>query len=130
MRKIILAITALALCAPTLAAAPGSAQNFLDRANRLKAKGPFAFFDSDYGRLKAEATAVGKAIGDDRVAAERAGRPILYCSPKPRAQLGSFEFIDGLQAIPPAERARMTLKEGMLRVLQKKYPCVASRRPR
>ena len=130
MRKTFLLILALSVCTPALAAAPGTAQNFLDRANRLKAKGPLAFFDKDYGRLKAEATAVGKAIGDDRIAAERAGRPILYCSPKPRAQLGSFEFIDGLQAIPPAERAHMSLEEGMLRVLQKKYPCGASRRPR
>jgi hypothetical protein len=80
-------------------------------------------FDGDYGRLKAEATAVGKSIGDDRITAERAGRPILYCSPQPKAQLGSFEFIDGLQAIAPAERARMNLKDAMIRVLQKKYPC-------
>jgi hypothetical protein len=123
MRKTVIFIAAIAACAPALAAAPGSAQNFLDRANRLKARGPLAFFDSDYGRLKAEATAVGKSIGDDRIAAEKAGRPILYCSPKPRAQLGSFEFIDGLNAIPVAERARMSLKEAMLRVLQKKYPC-------
>ena len=109
--------------APALGAAPGTAQNFLDRANRLKAKGPFALFDSDYGRLKAEATAVGKSIGDDRRAAERAGRPILYCSPTARAKLGSYEFIDGLAAIPPAERSTMNLKDAMIRVLQKKYPC-------
>ena len=123
MRKLLMTAVLLAISTPGLAAPPGSAQNFLDRANRLKAKGPFAFFDSDYGRLKAEATAIGKAIGDDRIAAERAGRPILYCSPTARAQLGSFEFIDGLQAIPPGERAQMNLKEAMLRVLQKKYPC-------
>src|SRR3982751_211576 len=123
MRKTILLILALSVAVPAIGAAPGSAQNFLDRANRLKAKGPFAFFDSDYGRLKAEATAVGKSIGDDRIAAEKAGKPILYCSPKPRAQLGSFEFIDGLEAIPPEERARMSLKDAMIRVLQKKYPC-------
>ena len=116
-------VLALSLAAPALSAPPGTAQNFLDRANRLKSKGPLAFFDSDYGRLKAEATAVGKAIGDDRIAAEHAGRPILYCSPQPRAQLGSFEFIDGLAAIPPAERAGMSLKAAMIRVLQKKYPC-------
>jgi hypothetical protein len=123
MRKTILLMVALAVCTPALAAAPGTAQNFLERANRLKAKGPLAFFDGDYGRLKAEATAVGKSIGDDRIAAEKAGRPILYCSPAARAQLGSFEFINGLQAIAPAERGRMTLKDAMLRVLQKKYPC-------
>lgn len=101
----------------------GTAQNFLDRAERLKAKGPFAFFDSDYSRLKSEATAVGKSIGDDRLAAQRAGKPILYCSPSPRAQLGDMEFIKGLEAIPTAQRTRMSLKDAMLRVLEKKYPC-------
>ena len=123
MRRIALPALALMVSAPALAAPAGTAQNFLDRANRLKAKGPLALFDRDYGRLKAEATAVGKSIGDDRIAAERAGRPILYCSPKPRAKLGSYEFIDGLAAIPAAERSRMGLKDAMLRVLQKKYPC-------
>ena len=123
MRKTIFLALALSVSIPAFAAPPGTAQNFLDRANRLKSKGPLAFFDSDYGRLKAEATAVGKSIGDDRIAAERAHKPILYCSPNARAQLGSFEFIDGLEAIPPAERATMSLKDAMIRVLPKKYPC-------
>jgi len=123
MRKSVVLVLALWLAGPSLAAPPGTAQDFLDRANRLKAKGPLAFFDRDYGRLKAEATAVGKSIGNDRIAAERAGRPILYCSPTARAKLGNFEFIDGLAAIPAGERATMSLKEGMIRVLQKKYPC-------
>lgn len=121
--KAILPLLALLVSTHSVAAAPGSAQNFLDRAERLKAKGPFAFFDSDYGRLKDEATAVGRSIGDDRIAAEKVGKPILYCSPSPRAELGSFEFIRGLEAIPTAERARMSLKDAMVRVLQKKYPC-------
>jgi hypothetical protein len=126
MRRVVRTIfpaLVLTLAAPAWPAPPGTAQNFLDRANRLKAKGPLAFFDRDYGHLKAEATAAGKSIADDRIAAERAGRPILYCSPWPRAQLGSFEFVDGLAAIPARERATMSLKEGMIRVLQKKYPC-------
>ena len=123
MRKVILLALALSVSVPAFAAAPGTAQNFLDRANRLKGKGPLAFFDSDYRRRKAEATAVGKSIGDGRIAAEKAGKPILYCSPSARAQLGSFEFIDGLEAIPAAERQNMSLKAAMLRVLQKKYPC-------
>jgi hypothetical protein len=123
MRKTIFLALALFMAAPSLPAPVGSAQNFLDRANRLKSKGPLALFDSDYGQLKAEATAVGKSIGDDRIAAEKAGKPILYCSPTPRAKLGSYEFIDGLEAIPATERGRMTLKEAMIRVLEKKYPC-------
>ena len=123
MRRTVLFALILAVSLPALAAPPGTAQNFLDRANRLKAKGPLAFFDADYRRLKAEATAVGKSIGDDRIAAEKAGRPILYCSPKARAKLGSYEFIDGLAAIPARERQTMPLKTAMLRILQKKYPC-------
>jgi hypothetical protein len=123
MRNTIILVLALSLSAPAVSAAPGSAQNFLDRAERLKSKGPLAFFDSDYGRLKTEATAVGKEIGDDRIAAEKAGKPILYCSPSARAELGSFEFIHGLEAIPASELARMNLKDAMIRVLQKKYPC-------
>lgn len=123
MRKIGLLALALSVSTAGFAAPPGTAQNFLDRANRLKSKGPLALFDRDYKRLKAEATAVGKSIGNDRIAAEKAGKPILYCSPKPRAQLGSYEFLDGLEAIPAAERQTMSLKAAMLRVLQKKYPC-------
>src|SRR5690242_1851813 len=123
MRKTIFLALLVSISIPSFAAPPGTAQNFLDRANRLKSKGPLAFFDSDYGRLKAEAVAAGRSIGNDRIAAERAHKPILYCSPNARASLGSFEFIDGLEAIPPAQRAKMSLKEAMLRVLQKKYPC-------
>src|SRR5881628_3590642 len=107
MHKSILFILVLCVAASLGAAPVGTGQSFLDRAHRLQAKGPFAFFDSDYGRLKAEATAAGKSIGDDRIAAERAGRPILYCSPAPRANLGSFEFIHGLEAIPSGELAKM-----------------------
>ena len=123
MRKVVLLAAALSISAPLVAAPAGSAQNFLDRANRLKGKGPLALFDADYKRLKAEGTAAGKSIGADRIAAERSGRPILYCSPRARAQLGAMELIDGLEAIPAGERGSMTLKQAMLRILQKKYPC-------
>jgi hypothetical protein len=123
MIKTIAFAIVVAVAAPAAAAPPGSAQNFLERAERLKAKGPLALLDSDYGRLKAEGTAAGKSIGDDRIAAEKAGKPALYCSPSVRAELGSFEFIRGLEAIPPAELQRMSLKQAMLRVLQRKYPC-------
>jgi len=123
MRKVVLLTAALSISAPLIAAPAGSAQNFLDRANRLKGKGPLALFDADYKRLKAEGTAAGKSIGADRIAAEKAGRPILYCSPKVRAQLGAMELIDAIEAIPAAARQSMTIKQAMLRILQKKYPC-------
>ncbi len=112
-----------ATASPAHATAAGTAQNFLDRANRLLGKGPLALFDRDYKQLRGEAVKAGDQIRLEREAAERARRPILYCSPKPRAELGNMEFIRGLEAISPAERARISLKDAMLRVLQRKYPC-------
>ena len=123
IRGALLAATMLLAALPAQAAPAGTAQDFLDRANRLKAKGPLALFDGDYRRLKNEATAAGTSIRLEREAAERAGRPILYCSPRPRADLGQSEFLRGLEAIPAAERQRISLRTAMLRIIQRKYPC-------
>jgi hypothetical protein len=113
----------LLAAAPASAAAPGTAEDFLRRAERLLGKGPLALFDADYKKLKREGEAAGTSIRLDREQAERAGRPILYCSPRPRAELGNMEFIRGLRAIPQPQRARISLKQAMLIVLQRKYPC-------
>lgn len=123
MRKLLIAVALASMASSLPAAPPGSAQNFLDRVERLKAKGPLALFDSDYRRLKAEANAAGKSIGSDRIAMERRGQKPRYCSPKIRAELGQSEFLRGLEGIPAAERSRTTLKAAMLRILQQKYPC-------
>ena len=79
--------------------------------------------DADFKKLKAEGEAAGTSIQAEREAAEKAGKPIKYCSPKPRADLGNMEFLDGLRKIPQAQRQRMTLRAAMLQVLQRKYPC-------
>jgi len=124
MRRVLAAILFAAALAPSaLAAAPGTAQHFLERADRLIGKGPLALFDGDYKRLQAEGTAAGNSIRVEREAAERAGKPILYCSPKPRAQLGNMEFVSALRQIPQAQRERISLRAAMLQVLQRKYPC-------
>ncbi len=106
-----------------MAAPTGSAENFLNRADRLLGKGPLALFDGDYKRLKRDGEAAGTSIRLEREAAEKAGRPILYCSPKPRAELGDMEFLSALRKIPMAERQRLSLRAAMLQVLQRKYPC-------
>ena len=123
IRGALLAAAVLLAALPAAAAAPGTAQNFLDRAHRLIGKGPLALFDGDYRRLRNEAVAAGTSIRLDREAMERRGQKPLYCSPKPRAELGNMEFVRGLEAIPAAQRQRMSLKEAMLLVLQRKYPC-------
>ena len=123
MRPVFAALLFLAAAVPASAAAPGGAENFLNRADRLLGKGPLALFDGDYKRLQREGTAAGDSIRLEREAAEKAGKPILYCSPKPRADLGNMEFIAALRKIPAAERQRMNLRQAMLQVLQRKYPC-------
>jgi len=122
-RVISAAALLLALAVPAAAAKPGTAENFLNRADRLVAKGPLALVDADYKKIKAEATAAGTSIQSEREAAEKAGKPIKYCSPKPRADLGNTEFLDALRKIPQAQRQRLTLRAAMLQVLQRKYPC-------
>jgi hypothetical protein len=117
-------LAAVALLATSAGASTaGSADQFLARAERLLGKGPGALFDPDYKRLSAEGTAAGDSIRLEREAAERAHRPILYCSPKPRARLGNLEFVRALRAIPPGQRRQMSLRAAMLQVLEKKYPC-------
>jgi hypothetical protein len=122
--RALLAAVLLFLASPAWsAAAPGTAQDFLERAERLLGKGPLALFDRDYGRLRSEAVAAGTDVRLEREAMERRGQKPLYCSPKPRADLGNMEFIRGLRAIPPQQRARMSLRAAMLVVIQRKYPC-------
>ncbi len=123
MVRLLAAALLLVSAVPAAAAAPGTAENFLNRADRLLGKGPLALFDGDYKKLKAEGTVAGDSIRREREAAEKAGRPILYCSPKPRADLGNMEFLAALRKIPQAERQRLSLRAAMLQVLQRKYPC-------
>ena len=126
MSRFAFAVAAALLLTPVAGAAkapPGTAQNFLDRVNGLKKRGPMALFSGDVGRLKNEANAAGKSIATDRIAGAKVGRPPLYCSPAARASLGQNEFLAGLEAIAPAERAPLPLKDAMLRILQRKYPC-------
>lgn len=123
MRRRIIPVLILLIAAPLSAARQGTAQDFLDRAERLLGKGPLALFDPDYKRLRKEGVAAGDSIRLEREAAERAGRPLLYCSPRSRAQLGEMEFIRALRAIPAEQRQRLTLRQAMLLVLQKKFPC-------
>ena len=124
MRSVPLLLSLALLATSTTAAAnDGSAEQFLVRAERLMGKGPFALADRDYKRLGREGEAAGLSIQREREAAEKAGKPILYCSPRAKAALGNMEFIRGLRAIPKAQRERLPLRAAMLQVLQKKYPC-------
>ena len=118
-------IAVFALTVPAVASAQSmNAEAFLQRANKLKAKGPLAVFSG--GEIKAlmnEGKASGDAARMQRLAAVKAGRKPRYCPPEGPQKLGSDEFMARLLAIPRADRQRITMTEAMTRILTAKFPC-------
>jgi hypothetical protein len=110
---------AAALC--MMAAAPASAmtvQLFLDKADALQKKGMAALFSPDIGVLKAEGK---EAVKSWRAQAPRI-RPAV-CPPPAGQKLSSDEVLAMLRALPPAERARLSVHDGLHRQLNAKYRC-------
>lgn len=116
---------AVALAVPTAASAQSmNAENFLQRANKLKAKGPMALFSR--GEIKVlmnEGKAATEAARSQRLAAIKADKKPRYCPPEGRGSMNSDEFMTRLGAIPRAERQRINMTEAMNRILMVKFPC-------
>ena len=117
----------LLLALPAAAAAQSmSAESFHQRAIALQKKGPMAIFSGgEIKLLMGEAKAAGQKSGLDRTAAIKAGQKPRYCPPPPPIRMSNTEFMAGLSAIAPAERARIDMTEAMTRILARKYPCPA-----
>ena len=118
-------IAATALLVPVAASAQTmNAENFLQRANKLKAKGPMALFSR--GEIKVLMNE-GKASGDasrlQRLAAIKAGKKPRYCPPEGPRSMNSDEFMSRLAAIPRGDRQRIDMTEAMTRILIVKFPC-------
>lgn len=122
VRKILLAATLVmlpvALHAMTVAV-------FLEKADALKSRGALAMFSSDLGLLKSEVRTASAALRAERLAAERAGRRPAFCPPRAGGRLDSDELLRHFQSIPPAQRSRMQVRDGLRSLLVRKYPCPA-----
>jgi hypothetical protein len=118
-------LTGLAIVLPITALHAMAVAVFLEKAERLERRGAMAMFSSDLGALKTEVKAASESLRAERVAAERAGRRPAYCPSDGRATLTPREILDHFRAIPPAERARMPLRDGLRDLLARKYPCPA-----
>lgn len=110
-----------------LIALPAAAQamdiaTFLRKADALEKKGMTAMFSSDFKLLKKEVETASLALRAERLAAPKAGRRSAYCPP-PKSGLNSDEIIAHFRALPAAARPRMQVKEGLLGLLVRKYPC-------
>lgn len=96
---------------------------FLAKADALQKKGPLALFSSDIRVLKDEIQTATLSLRNERLAAKAAGKPQAFCPPAEGGKLGSNELLASLRQIPPAERARMDVREGLKRFLAHKYLC-------
>ena len=120
MKKLILSVFLIVVPATALHAM--NVAVFLQKAEALEKKGMTAMFSSDLRLLKGEIRTASAQLKAEREAAKRAGRPSAYCPPA-KASLNSNELMAHFRAIPPAQRARTEVRDGLRSLLARKYPC-------
>jgi hypothetical protein len=98
---------------------------FLEKASALEKKGVMAVFSADAKQLKNEMAGSAKEMKAERLRAQAQGKNPAYCPPAKQAGLNNVEIISHFRAIPPAQRNRMTTKDGFRSLLANKYPCPA-----
>ena len=122
MRKARLAAAALLAVAPAGAASAMDVATFLAKAEALEKQGMLALMSSDYGLLKAEVQSAAGQLRAERAAAVKARRKPAFCPPAD-VGLDPRELLGQLRAIPPAQRRRTQVKDGLRALLVRKYPC-------
>ena len=110
-----------------VAAAPAAAQNmpvstFLEKADKLRAKGAFALFSSDLRVLKREVESAAMIYSAERKADAAAGKPKDTCPPD-KFKLGSDEILNSFQSIPADVRPHTSVKQAWALFFKRKFPC-------
>src|SRR5438309_12108789 len=113
MRGRVAAIAAGLAMIPVAAEAAMPLPVFLAKADALKKKGPLALFSGDIKVLKEEVQTATLSLRNERLAAKAAGKPQAFCPPAEGGRLGSDELRASLRQLPPAERARMDVREAL-----------------
>ena len=122
----ILALSLAGLVAPasSAAAAVMNAEEFYQRAVKVKKRGPLALLSMKEVKLLVnEVKIAGARVKETRLAAERAGKKGRYCPPPDNKRMGHEEYVAGIGAIPQAERKKIDLIEATTRMLAAKFPC-------
>jgi hypothetical protein len=120
MRAVFVGLVAL-VSASSVTAMPVS--TFIDKANALKAKGPFALLSSDYGLLKNEVVTSMTALRNERLAAVKAGSKPAYCPTQASGQMDVDEVLGAMNAVPAPLRPRTAVKDALLQHLAQRFPC-------
>ena len=122
MKRLVIVLAGTVMVAAPALAAERTTEAFYAEVTALKAKGAMALFSGRIGPLTKEGQAAGEMLRQQRLAAIGRGEKPSYCPPE-GGKMGSDEMVQGLGRIPRDERARLPLSQGMLRVLQAKWPC-------
>jgi uncharacterized membrane protein YwzB len=120
MRRVTVLVAVIMVVMPVAAQAM-TVDQFLAKANALKAKGMMALLSPDIGVLKAEMADAVKALQAEKAARKAAGKPPRVCAPE-GTKLTQDEMLGGLAALPPTQRAG-NLKDGVSQVMRNRFPC-------
>lgn len=116
--------TALIFAATLSSAQAMTVAEFLAKAEAIKAKGMMAMMSSDTGVLRNEMKSASTAYRTDIDAAQKAGKPAHSCPPpKGKGSISSEDVMAEFNAIPAAQRARMSVKDAFYGIMKKRYPC-------
>ena len=119
MRRVALFVACAAMGA-SASAMPVS--TFMEKTNRLKAKGPLAMFSGDIKLLKNQVKQDGAELRAENKALAAAGKPKHYCAPEGSA-LTLKDLFAAVEAVPAAQRARTSTKAAFRDYIARRHPC-------
>lgn len=120
MKRIVLAVALVAASASHAMAM--DVATFLTKADVVQAQGLGAMFSQDARDLMAELTQATRALREERLAAEAAGRTPAYC-PRGGAPLNQEQIVEAMRAVPAAERANTQVRDALRAAYAVRYPC-------
>lgn len=121
LRMLLIGVTLVA--APIASAAAMPVDAFLAKAAALERKGPMAFFSKDLKLLMNQIKKDGTELNAANKAAEAAGRPKAYCTPKGGVKLTDGDVLSAMRAVPAASRPSTSTKEALRAQMARRYPC-------
>lgn len=98
---------------------------FMEKADALRAKGPFALLSGDMKLLTGQIQTDFGQLRAERLAAKAAKQRPAFCPPEGGLKLSDKDIMGAMQAVPPAERPRMQTKDAMRAYMARRFPCGA-----
>ncbi|WP_374942040.1 hypothetical protein [Sphingomonas sp.] len=123
MRSTLLCAMMVTFAAVPAAAAGPTVAAFLDRANPIRDQGVLGMLSPDVPELRAQAKAAIRQMHADEDARRAARRSPLYCKSADEPDPSVEDMVDGLNDIPERQQSTLSLKDGIVRVMARMYPC-------